>query len=49
MPEGKTAKHKDNHGMEVQTMTIKEKLVLLEEIERRNRERVEAWKKQQAK
>lgn len=30
-------------------MTIKEKLALIQQIEKRNRERLEAWKKQQAK
>lgn len=30
-------------------MTIKEKLALMREIERRNREHVKAWKQQQAK
>lgn len=30
-------------------MTIKEKLALIKEIERRNQERLEAWKKNQVK
>lgn len=30
-------------------MTIKEKLALMMEMERRNHEHLEAWKKQQAK
>lgn len=30
-------------------MTIKEKLTLMKEIQRRNKEHVETWKKQQAK
>lgn len=30
-------------------MTIKEKLALMKEMERRNRDRLDAWKKQQAK